>query len=64
MDFSVPLRGWTFSILIGVAMGSFPGLCPADSVLYAIDNQNPVLHVVNPLTGADESQIPITVPGE
>ena len=48
--------------------GSFMSIVPttgfAERVLYAINNQDPILHVVNPLTGAEISSVAISVSGD
>ena len=58
------IRTWGFSILIGSMMSIVPIPGFAGSVLYAIDRGAASLSVVNPLTGAEESSIAISLSGE
>ena len=58
------IYSWGFSILIGSILSIVPTTGFAQSVLYAINNQDPFLHVVNRLTGAEESSVAISLPGE
>jgi hypothetical protein len=58
------LRAWGYSILIGSIISIVPTAGFAASVLYAIDGNDPLLHVVNPITGAAVSSIEISLPGQ
>lgn len=49
-------------LLIGLSLLAIDGF--AGPILYAIDNENPFLNRVNPITGAEEAFLEISVPGE
>ena len=51
-------------LLVGSIMILTPTRSHAESVLYAIDNQDSFLSVVNPLTGTEESFIGISLANE
>ncbi len=58
------IRAWGISILIGSIISLVPATGFAERVLYAINNQDPILHIVNPLTGAEISSVAISVAGD
>jgi hypothetical protein len=55
---------WMSSVLIGSLVTMLPVSGLARPVLYAIDNENPYINRVNPITGVEESYVQISVPGE
>jgi hypothetical protein len=58
------IRPWVYSILIGLIINIVPTAGYAAPALYAIDGNDPLLHAVNPISGAAISSIDISLPGQ
>ena len=64
MNNKISARIRTLFLLTATLLCTVPAVGIADSVLYAIDNENPVLSIVDPVTGVEQSTLGLFVPGD